>query len=122
MKNVLYGIGAMIGWILGDRLGSYLSGYAPSPFGEISGMFAIFFIVRYLAYKITNEWGLPIWLQYKPFSCELCLTFWSLIVIYLTISLSLSCLYIGICGVLLAVMNALAMWKDQKDKTIIIID
>lgn len=119
MKNIfIYCIAAMGGWFIGDVLGSIISGLAPTPIIQIIGLFVIFFVVRYLAWKITDKWGLPRWLNYKPFNCELCLTFWSLITIYTTIWLSFSCLYMGIGGIILASMNALAMYVDQKNKTI----
>ena len=85
---------------------------------EFIFVFVIFFTVSYGAYYITEKRGLPDWLQYKPWICRLCLTFWSLVFIYSAIWLSFSCLYIGIIGNLLASMNALAMWIDQKNKTI----
>ena len=80
--------------------------------------FIIFFSVNYGAYWITEKKGLPEWLQYKPWVCRLCLTFWSLIFIYTAIWVSFSCYTIGISGILLACMNAAAMWIDQKNKTI----
>ena len=85
---------------------------------EFIFVFVIFFTVNYEAYYITEKRGLPDWLQYKPWICRLCLTFWSLVFIYSAIWLSFSCLYIGIIGNLLASMNALAMWIDQRNKTI----
>lgn len=85
---------------------------------EIITVFVIFFAVNYGAWYITEVKGLPQWLQYKPWECRLCLTFWSLVFIYGTIWLSFQCLYIGIIGILLASMNALAMYIDQKNKTI----
>ena len=85
---------------------------------EILTVFIIFFVVSYLSWLITEKWGLPEWLQYKPWICRLCLTFWSLIFIYSTIWLSFACLYIGIVGNILAILNALAMWIDQKQKTV----
>lgn len=121
-NKIIYGMVALGAWMLGDLLGSFISYYPPSPLEEIIGVFTVFFIVRYLAHKITDEWGLPQWLDYKPFNCELCLTFWSLITIYTTIWLSFSCLYVGIGGIILASMNALAMWIDQKQRTVRIED
>lgn len=86
---------------------------------EILIVFALFFAINYLAWLITEKWGLPEWLQYKPWTCRLCLTFWTLIFIYSTIWLSFACLlYIGIVGNILAILNALAMWIDQKQKTV----
>lgn len=80
--------------------------------------FVIFFTINYAAYWITEVRGLPRWLQYKPWECRLCLTFWTLIFIYSAIWISFACLTIGLCGIILASMNALAMYVDQKQKTI----
>lgn len=81
-------------------------------------MMVIFFAVNYWVYWLTEVRGLPEWLQYKPWICRLCLTFWTLIFIYSAIWLSFACLTIGISGILIASMNALAMWIDQRNKTI----
>ena len=82
----------------------------------------IFFAVNYGAYWLTEVKGLPAWLQYKPWVCRMCLTFWSLMAIYITLWLSFSCLYIAIYGILLAILNAIAMWVDQRDRTVKIED
>ena len=79
---------------------------------------ALFIPTRWLAWKITEVWGLPEWLQYKPWNCKLCLTFWLLLSIYLTIGLIFKLKITLIFGIVLAVMNAVAMWIDQKRKTI----
>lgn len=85
---------------------------------DIITVFIIFFVVNYSAYYMTEVKTMPQWLQYKPWICRLCLTFWSLIFIYSTIWASFNCLIIGTVGIALAIMNALAMWIDQKSKTI----
>ncbi len=81
-------------------------------------IFVIFFLVNYGVYWLTEKKGLPEWLEYRPFNCRLCATFWSLIAIYTAIWLSFSCLVIGIGGIVLAIMNAIAMWLHQKNNTI----
>lgn len=79
---------------------------------------ALFIPIRYIAWKVTEEWGLPEWLQYKPWNCKLCFTFWSLLAAYLSIGLIFNLYITLIGGIALAIMNALAMWIDQKKKTI----
>lgn len=79
---------------------------------------ALFLPVKMLTYKITDEWGLPKWLDYKPFNCYLCLTFWSLLAVYLTIGLIFNLKITLFIGVIIAVLNAIAMYIDQKNKTI----
>jgi hypothetical protein len=83
---------------------------------------AMFIVIRWFAWKVTEVWGLPEWLQYKPWNCKLCLTFWSLIVSYLAIGLIFHLPITLFGGIALAIMNALAMWIDQKNKTIRIED
>lgn len=85
---------------------------------EFMAVVIIFLIINYGAYWITEVKGLPIWLQYKPFECRMCLTFWSLIGVYSAIWASFSCLIIGVVGILLAILNAIAMYIDQRNKTI----
>ena len=86
---------------------------------EFSLMLAIFFTVNYGAYWLTEVHGMPEWLQYKPWVCRLCLTFWSLIGIYITLWLSFVCLnYMAIYGIILTILNAIAMWIDQRQRTI----
>ena len=85
---------------------------------EFMAVIIIFLIVSYGAYYITEFKGLTIWLQYKPFECRMCLTFWSLIGIYSAIWASFSCLIIGVVGITLAILNAIAMYIDQRNKTI----
>lgn len=79
---------------------------------------ALFIPIRWFAWKVTEVWGLPEWLQYKPWNCKLCLTFWSLLVTYLSIGLIFSLPITLYGGIALAIMNALAMYIDQKNKTI----
>lgn len=83
---------------------------------------AIFILVKWLTYKITDVWGLPVWLDYKPFNCYLCLTFWTLLATYLTVGLIFNLPITLYGGIAMAVLNAIAMWVNQKNKTIKIED
>ena len=85
---------------------------------QIVLILVLFFAIKYMAWKITEVWGLPEWLQFKPWNCRLCLTFWSLLFSYISIGVifSLPITLFGGCG--LAIMNAIAMWIDQRNKTI----
>ena len=85
--------------------------------GQLLAMLVIFLGTKFFTYKLTEEWGLPKWLQYKPFSCNTCLTFWSLVAIY-TILLILGYQWLGISGLIMAVLNAIAMYIDQRSKTV----
>lgn len=79
---------------------------------------ALFIPVRWLTYQITEVWGLPVWLNYRPWSCNLCLTFWSLLAVYLTVGFAFQLWITMGAGLLLTVLNAVAMYVNQKNKTI----
>lgn len=85
-------------------------------------IFAMFILIRWFAWKVTEVWGLPEWLQYKPWNCKLCLTLWSLLFSYLTVGLIFHLPITLYGGIALAILNALAMWIDQRNKTIRIED
>ena len=48
---------------------------------------ALFIPIKWICYKITEEWGLPTFLNYMPYSCFKCLSFWSLMAIYISIGI-----------------------------------
>lgn len=89
---------------------------------EFGLVLLIFLVISYGAYWLTEVRGLPSWLDYKPFICRMCLTFWSLVGVYSAIWVSFSCYIIGVVGILLAILNAIAMYIDQKNKTVKIED
>ena len=89
---------------------------------QIILIFTIFILDRYLVDKWVNQKNYPKWLDYRPWSCELCATFWSLLAIYLTVGLVFQWWWTMIGGMILTVLNAIAMKIDQKNKTIKIED
>lgn len=89
---------------------------------EALAALVIFFVMNYAAYWLTEVKGLPSWLQYKPWVCRLCLSFWSMMGIFTTLYLALDLMYVAIYGILLTVLNTVALWIDQKDRTVKIED
>lgn len=87
---------------------------------QILALFIIAVAVISFAYWFTEGRGefKPEWLNYKPFNCKVCLTFWTLIVIYVTIGLTLNLNLFLWGGIIFAAANALAMKIDEKNKTI----
>ena len=84
---------------------------------QVLAIFAILFAVIPTTFYITEKKGLPEWLNFKPWNCWICCTFWSLIVIYATLGFAFNSYIIGIGGTLLAILNAIAMKINQKEKT-----
>lgn len=89
---------------------------------QVTLIFAVFFTVKYLVNKWVYQENYPEWLNYKPFNCETCCTFWTLLTVYLTLGLSFKIYITLIGGIILAVLNAIAMYVDQMNKTIKIED
>lgn len=87
-----------------------------SDFAQLLAMLVIFLATKYLTFNITEVWGLPRWLNYKPFNCNLCLTFWTLVVIYTTLWI-VGYNWLGISGLIMAALNALAMYINQRKNT-----
>lgn len=85
--------------------------------GQLLAMLVIFLITKFFTYKLTEEWGLPKWLNYRPWNCNTCCTFWTLVAIYTTL-LILGYTWLGVSGLILAALNALAMYINQKKNTI----
>lgn len=77
-----------------------------------------FFVIKYCAYVATEEIGMPRWLDYQPFNCQKCLTTWTLIGVYTVLGLSLDWYYLMIGGIILAILNGIAMEINQRNKTI----
>ena len=85
---------------------------------QIILIFTIFILDRYLVDKWVNQKNYPKWLDYAPLNCNVCCTFWSLLAIYLVIGLVFQWWWTMIGGMILTVLNAIAMKIDQKNKTI----
>lgn len=85
---------------------------------QIILIFTIFILDRYVVDKWVNQKNYPKWLDYRPFNCEVCCTFWSLLVIYLTVGLVFNLWWTMIGGMILSLLNAIAMKVNQKSKTI----
>lgn len=85
---------------------------------QIILIFTIFILDRFVVDKWVNQENYPKWLDYQPFNCEVCATFWSLLVIYLTVGLVFNLWWTMIGGMILTALNAIAMWVNQNNKTI----
>lgn len=85
---------------------------------QFIAVFIIFFIINYVVWYITEKDKVPEFLQYKPWSCRLCATLWTLVTVYIAIGISFKLWVVLIAGLILAILNAGAMWVNQKNKTI----
>ena len=82
----------------------------------------IFFTIKYLVYKLTEVWGLPEFLRYEPWICFKCLSFWTLISIFIVSGLICHLWIMMGVGILLTVLDTVALIIHQKRNTISIND
>jgi hypothetical protein len=82
----------------------------------------IFFIVSYFTWWYTEKQHTPEFLNYRPFSCRLCATYWLLTGIYIALGISFKLWVVLIAGCVLAGLNAIAMKVHQKNNTVRIED
>lgn len=83
---------------------------------------AVFFPMKYLSWKITEVWGLPTWLDYMPWVCRKCLSFWSLMALFAACGLICHLWVTMAVGALLTVLDTIAVIVDQRKKTISVYD
>ncbi len=77
----------------------------------------IFLAISYGAWYVTEKDKVPIYLDYKPFQCRLCLTTWSLAAVYIAIGVSFKWWVLLITGIIVTILNAIALIINQKEKT-----
>lgn len=87
-------------------------------FIQILCMLLAYFAVIPIVFYFTEVRQLPEWLRFPPFNCRKCLTFWTLIGISLVIGLSFELYWFMGTGIVLAILTAIAMTVEQKNKTI----
>lgn len=77
----------------------------------ITSTVILFFAVKWLAYLISSK--LPIWLDYQPFNCNDCLSFWLNLFISIVLSICLIG-WVGLPYIVLTVLDGVAMYIDKK--------
>ena len=78
----------------------------------------VWLAVVYVAFYLTEVKPLPQWLRFPPFSCRICMTFWTNLATIMTIGLAFSLWYFLAAGLILTVLTAISMKVDQKQKTV----
>lgn len=79
----------------------------------------LFLIVTAFTYWLTEYDNIPKWLHYKPFICNKCLTFWSLLGVGISLFL-LDFIITGVALIVLGVLNAIAKHEDEKENTVVV--
>ena len=85
---------------------------------QIIASIIVWQLVLFAAWYITEKKQLPEYLQFKPFNCRKCCTFWSNIIIFLAIGLTFNLWWFMGLGIVLGILTTIALYVDQKQKTV----
>ena len=85
---------------------------------EILLMIVTFLLCNWVGWLFTEVYQMPKFLRFRPWTCTLCLRFWLTIFAGIVIVLTLGYNVTAIGLAILAILNAIAMWLDQKKKTV----
>ena len=72
-------------------------------------------LIKYAAYRITMK-EYPVFLNYMPYTCEKCLTWWTALVAFLTLSFQFQAWVYMVIGIVLSSLDAYAKHKDEKEQ------
>ena len=89
---------------------------------QILLVLALFFGIKCLCWKITDEWGLPAWLNYKPWCCFKCLSCWTLLATFTSIGLIFSLWIVLGLGIGLTFLDTIAVIINERNNVIKIED
>lgn len=75
----------------------------------------LFFGTKGIVFYFTDI-NRPVFLQYKPFCCYECFSFWSLMTEYITLGIAFN--YLFFIGILFTILDVIAQEIDKKERTI----
>lgn len=72
----------------------------------------LFFAVKWLAFLIVQNVELPVWLDYKPYNCPTCLSFW--LNIGLSVCLTFLITKLSIVYIIITLLDGVALLIDYR--------
>lgn len=78
----------------------------------ITSLVILFFVVKWLAFLIVQNIQLPAFLDYKPYNCNDCLSFWLNLFISTTITFLITKL--SVIYVIITLLDGIAMLIDHR--------
>lgn len=76
----------------------------------------IYFGIKYLNHFLITKNKIPSFINYKPFNCEICSTFWYTVGVFIVLGLTFN--YIFLSGIIISILDAIAQKVNEKNKTI----
>lgn len=88
--------------------------------GQIILTLILFLVVKECVWTLTEGGKIPEYLKYKPWSCNKCLGFWSLLAIYGTVAYAFALYITAIVGTVLTILDTIAYIIHEKQNTLTI--
>ena len=82
----------------------------------------IFITIKYGAWKVTEEDRIPMFLHYMPYICYKCLSFWSLMALFVACGLLCHLWITMAVGGILTILDTIAYIIHEKNNTISVKD
>ena len=79
----------------------------------IVSLIILFFAVKWLAFLITKNVELPVWLDYKPYNCPTCLSFW--LNLGLSVCLTFLITKLSIVYIIITLLDGVALLIDYRN-------
>lgn len=76
----------------------------------------LFFLVKFMAYYVIEKKELvPDWINYKPFNCVQCCSFWTNLILSIAVTYFIQPWFF--VWIIVTVLDAIAYWIDRKNNT-----
>lgn len=89
---------------------------------EVLSALIIFLVVKEFAWWVTEEGHVPPYLNYPPWNCFKCFSWWCLIAVFVSIGIFLQAYITSGVGITLAILDTIAYVIHQRKNTLTIED
>lgn len=79
----------------------------------IVSLIILFFAIKWLSFLIVQNIELPVWLDYKPYNCPTCLSFW--LNIGLSVCLTFLITKLSIVYIIITLLDGVALLIDYRN-------
>lgn len=85
---------------------------------ELLVVIVVFLDIKYITFKVTEEDKIPNFLNYEPYVCYRCLSFWTLTALFLVSGLILNLWITMAVGLILTALDTIALSVHIKHNTV----
>lgn len=79
----------------------------------VLSLIILFFVVKWLAFLIVQNVKLPVYIDYKPYNCPTCLSFW--LNLGLSVCLTLIITKLSVIYIIITLLDGVALLIDYRN-------